>query len=359
MFCDGLDPRNAIAIDTESDHFMSYRPQTCVIQICVEGEVSFVDALEFDATGMEPLSEICADPRFEKLLHSASNDLREMHRDYNTVYENIFDTQLALQFLGYEKTGLAFLLEEFGGLKISKKYQRYNWRTRPIHPVAIDYAAADVLYLESCRDALVTLLKKSPFYDAFNQQCEMVAAHTRYQEKEFDEEGWRRIKQAKTISDDLTRGTFKQLYIWRHETCQRVDRAALHLFQNDTMKRVAFHRPTTLKALRKIRGVDKMYRRYYRDILNVIEEAEGLELPKSPPRKSHYPKQEDVERFERIRKWRNAKSEEIGLPPGLIANNSLIQALANALPNDVTIFETHYEFLPWKAQFRDEILKLA
>lgn len=358
-FCNDLDEGARIAIDTESDHFMSYRPRTCVIQICVEGKVSFVDALEFEGRQLDALSDVCEDESYLKYLHSASNDIREMHRDFGTTFNNVFDTQLAMQFLNYEKHGLAYLLEKFEGLKISKKYQRYNWRTRPIISAAMDYAADDVLYLESCSEELKNELQTSGWARAFAEQCELVCDQTRYVEKPFDPEMWRKIKQSKKLSDDQARATFKALYIWRHERCLELDRAPLHVLQNDLLAKIAFRRPDTKSALKRIRGMDRVRKENYSGILNAVRFSEGEKEPKRKRNEGDRPNAAYFDRFEKLRLWRNAKTEALQLPASLIASNTLIQALAEALPDDVSVFENHPDFLNWKYDaFRSEILEL-
>ncbi len=338
---------------------MSYRPRTCVIQICVEGKVTFVDALEFERNQLSALSDICEDDSYQKFLHSASNDIREMHRDYGTVFNNVFDTQLAMQFLNYEKHGLAFLLETFEGLTISKKYQRYNWRTRPIIGPAMAYAADDVIYLESCSDKLRTELDESGWDNAFDQQCELVCDQTRYTEKAFDPEMWRKVKSSKKLSDDQSRATFKALYIWRHEKCLELDRAPLHVLQNDLLGQIAFRRPETKAALKKIRGMDRVRNENYSGILKAVRFSEGKREPKRKRNEGERPDAQYFERFEKLREWRNAKTETLQIPASLIASNTLIQALAEALPADESIFSSHPDFLAWKDElFRDEILDL-
>ena len=357
-YCERLKEGVPIAIDTESDHFMSYRPRTCVIQICVEGDVAFVDALKFEGDQLSALSKICENENHLIILHSASNDIREMHRDFGSLFNSVFDTQIAMQFLNYEKHGLAFLLEKFEGLKISKKYQRYNWRTRPILQAAIDYAADDVLYLDSCRKKLVEELQASGWSDAFNQQCELICDQTRYEEKPFDEEGWRKIKQSKQLPDDETRGTFKSLYLWRHERCIELDRAPLHVLPNDLMAQIAFRRPETKSALKKIRGMNRVKKGDFSAILRAIRFGEGHKEPKRRRSEQDKPNQSYFDRFEKLRAWRNNKSEEISLPSPLIATNALLKALALGL-RDGDLLDLHPEFLPWKKErFEDDILKI-
>ena len=97
-YCDAVDAD--LAIDTESDHFFGYRPQCCLIQLGTETDIALVDAMALDSDDLEPLVEICEDPSVEKLLHSAANDILELHRDFGFTFTQVFDTQIAAQFVG-------------------------------------------------------------------------------------------------------------------------------------------------------------------------------------------------------------------------------------------------------------------
>ncbi len=65
-------------------------------------------------------------------MHGADFDLRLLHRDLGIRLRGLFDTQAAATLLGATSIGLAALLEEHLGVKLSKEHQRADWAQRPL-----------------------------------------------------------------------------------------------------------------------------------------------------------------------------------------------------------------------------------
>ncbi len=72
---------------------------------------------------------------------------------------NLFDTMWAARILGYDRFGLASLLEEFFQVKLNKRYQKSNWCKRPLAPEQLAYAQHDTHFLFNLRDHLAQELK--------------------------------------------------------------------------------------------------------------------------------------------------------------------------------------------------------
>ena len=157
--CALLRTRPLIALDTESDSLYSYYPKVCLIQISTFADPDdtdpqrvldyLVDPLRL--TRLDELGELLADPTQEVVMHAAENDIFTLQRDFSFRFHHIFDTQLAARILGWQKVGLAKMLESNFGLISDKRMQRTNWGKRPLTPQQISYAQMDTHYLPALR----------------------------------------------------------------------------------------------------------------------------------------------------------------------------------------------------------------
>ena len=104
------------------------------------------------AAGPEPLAPFFANPDQQKVFHAAEYDLICLRRDYHFEFTNIFDTMSAARTLGWPQVGLAAILDTHFGVTLNKKYQRADWKRRPLTPEQLDYARLDTHYLVALRD---------------------------------------------------------------------------------------------------------------------------------------------------------------------------------------------------------------
>ena len=129
---ESLQNHPAIAIDLEANSMYAYRERICLIQISIPGQDYIVDPLLVD--DLSGLGEIISDDSVQKVFHAAEYDLLLMKREYQWELNNLFDTMWAARILGYERFGLANLLDTVFEIKISKKYQNSNWCKLPLSP---------------------------------------------------------------------------------------------------------------------------------------------------------------------------------------------------------------------------------
>lgn len=362
-FCERELQCDVIAVDTESDHFYSYFPYTCLIQVASPTANALIDPVALDGDELAPLFEIFADPKIEKILHSAPNDFMELDRDFGVTFTNLFDTQLAAEFLRYERSSLKWLLEESLGVKLNKKYQRYDWRRRPIEAGAQEYAIGDVIHLFQLRDMSWQDLQDEGWDFAFEQQCQYLCESVRYEPSEFDPEGWRSVKTKVKLSG-RGRATLKALYAWRHELCSELDRAALHVLENHAMVAIADNQPKKKDDLKKIKGISKGTLKYQADaIIDLVRDAEDHDVPpkRRPNTHDRSPRNHRVEKiFNNLKSWRNDAADDYGLPPGLIANNALLMEIAQLEEPSEKRLKTLGGMLPWRVDvFGAEILKIV
>ena len=134
-----------IGVDLEADSMYHYFEKICLLQIATESASYVLDPLALrDLSALRP---VFSNPRIRKVFHGADYDIRYLYRDFRLEVENLFDTQLACQFLGLRESGLEALLRSRFHVELNKKYQRADWSRRPLSPEMLEYAAMDARYL--------------------------------------------------------------------------------------------------------------------------------------------------------------------------------------------------------------------
>jgi ribonuclease D len=331
-FCADIREGDVIAVDTESDHFFAYRPYVALIQIATVDAAALVDPLALP-DDLEPLLELVENAGVVTIMHSARNDIGELDRDWGIEAANIFDTQLAARLLGYEKFSLDALLGLTAGIKLNKKYQRFDWARRPIPAPARDYAVGDVVHLFDLRDRLLRELEAEGWMEAFTQQSQRLVEVSGHSPNEFDPERWRKLKGSKDL-DDRSRATLAALYVYRHELCERIDRAPLHVLENGAMLRIAQQRPTSRSQLEGIRGVRaNTLRRNADDILAVV--AESLDAPIPPGRAprtggGRRPSPAENARLKALSAARQELAAQVGLAPDFVVTRAALGSTPSA-----------------------------
>ena len=101
-----------VGLDTEADSLHHYFEKVCLIQLSFSGKNYIIDPL----AGFSLDAFLGALALKELVLQGADYDLRMLKRSYEfRPRAPVFDTMLAAQVLGYEKIGLAALVERSCG----------------------------------------------------------------------------------------------------------------------------------------------------------------------------------------------------------------------------------------------------
>ena len=358
--CALLRTRPLIALDTESDSLYSYYPKVCLIQISTFADPDdtdpqrvldyLVDPLRL--TRLDELGELLADPTQEVVMHAAENDIFTLQRDFSFRFHHIFDTQLAARILGWQKVGLAKMLESNFGLISDKRMQRTNWGKRPLTPQQISYAQMDTHYLPALRARQIEELKAAHRWeeaqDAFRQ-----LATLDYSDRGNNERTMWSMRDVRKVPAEDT-GVLEALWEWREHEAQHQNRPPFKIAGDSTLIRLAASRPTTPAAL-DAEGIlsDSQVNRYGRQILETIQAGTNRPLP-SPPTNNHRPETlvngKVQRRFEALRSWRTKKAKERGVTADIVFTNSTLMEIAQHVPMTVAALETIPDVGPWKAK---------
>jgi ribonuclease D len=354
-----LQSAHRLAIDMEADSLYHYFEKVCLLQISTDTDTFILDPLVLKEIGS--LAPLIADPSIEKVFHAASYDVYCLRRDYGFTFINIFDTHTAAQLLGYEYLGLSALMESLLGIHHSKRRQRDDWSQRPLIAEQLEYAAMDTHHLLRLRDVLESELIQKGRLNWAQEEFAAAAANER-PEKEFDEEGYRRIKGYREL-EIKDRVVLRALYLLRDSAARKLDVPPFKVLNNSVLVDLAVRSPQSVAELFKRSGISyRVARKFGADILNTIVEARQqdpsiLEIPVRVNGKP--PNRAARQRLEQLKQWRFGKSQELNLHVGVVFPANILEQLAIILPADIEEFMHFPGIRRWRVQeFGREILQL-
>lgn len=353
---DQLQRQPRLAIDLEANSLYAYREQVCLIQITIPEKDYIIDPvaiLELDGLG-----RIIQDPDVEKIFHAAEYDLILLKRQYGWVLNNLFDTMWAARILGYDRCGLANLLEEAYGVKVNKRYQKANWCARPLKDNMLSYAQTDTHYLPQLRDALAAELSAA---GRMVEALEIFSEQTRVNvnNNHFDPDSFWSISGVNTMSR-RKQAIVRALHIYRDQQARKQNRPLFKIFSDRTLLELAEAEPSHENQLPAIFGMSKgQIRRYGRQLLRVIQLAKNDPLPKKPGNRDNRPSDAVVGRYEKLHNWRKERALARGVESDVIISRDTLWALAHANPRSEKELKTIDNMGPWRREaYGEEILRV-
>lgn len=136
-----------LGFDTEFVGEKTYVPLLCLIQVATEHGDYLIDTLKLKDISL--FLEFLTDSKILKITHAGENDYRLIYQQYNVLPINVFDTQIAAGFIGYNyPVSFQNLLQGELKLPLDKGSAVSDWESRPISNKQLQYALNDVIYLK-------------------------------------------------------------------------------------------------------------------------------------------------------------------------------------------------------------------
>jgi ribonuclease D len=352
-----LTGQHRIAVDMEADSLYHYFEKVCLIQFSSEKDTFILDPLAIkDLTALGPL---LANPKIEKVFHAAGYDIFCLKRDYGFSFARIFDTHIAAQVIGYEFLGLGVLLDKLLGIAHSKQRQKDNWSIRPLNEEQIKYAAMDTHYLLQLRDMLETELREKGRLGWAQEEFETAALNDS-QEKDFDPEGYRRIKGSRDLPI-RSLAALRALYLLRDKLSREMDLPPFKVMNNSTLLELSSKPPRTQHEMFRRPGISRrIVRKHGNEIMKAIAEAQEQDpsLLGPPPRKVWKGlSRETTARLDNLKLWRLEKAKQLGLQVGVLFPGSHLEILASTPPASLEEMTLVPGMRRWRvAEFGKEIL---
>ncbi|OGK79226.1 MAG: hypothetical protein A2X52_19360 [Candidatus Rokubacteria bacterium GWC2_70_16] len=355
-----LEGTAAVAIDTEADSLHHYPGKLCLVQLASDrGAAHLVDPLALP--DLAPLARVLADPSVVKIFHAADNDLAYLKRLYGFSVLALFDTALAARFLGLTALGLDELLRTYLGVDPGKSRQKDDWSRRPLSPDQETYALNDVLHLIPLSARLREALQAMGREAWLEEECAALAALA-VPPKPADPDAYLRLKGVKDL-DRRGLGVLRELHVERERLALEADRPPFMVLGHETLVALAARRPADAAALLQIPGcTDKVVRRHGAALLGAI--ARGLSLPEEAlPERNRQPRPVVLasvrRRAEALRGWRSEAAKRLGLDPGFLLPQRLIDRLAAEPPVAAGALAAVDGLRRWRASLMgEEVLRL-
>ncbi|WP_430592887.1 ribonuclease D [Humidisolicoccus flavus] len=207
-----------VFVDAERANGYRYSSRAYLVQLYREGsDAVLIDPIAI--TDFTPLQEALADLVW--VFHAASQDLPCL-RELGLEPPKIFDTELGGRLAGFERVGLAVMVEKLLGLHLPKAHSAADWSTRPLPQAWLDYAALDVELLPEIYHKLTVILDEQGKTAIAQQEFDAVLNRD---PKPPAAEPWRRLSGIHTISDRKVLAVARELWHARDEYARSIDSA--------------------------------------------------------------------------------------------------------------------------------------
>jgi ribonuclease D len=319
-----LSKEDSLGIDLESDSMFHYREKVCLLQISTRNNNFLIDTISIK--NLTPLLPIFSNPSIRKIFHGADYDIRSLYRDFQIGITSLFDTQIAVKFLGITQTGLSYTLENRFGISIDKKYQRSDWSRRPLSKAMIKYAVQDTCHLLPLADILEKELHEKGRFSWFLEECDLL---TRVRPAVYkDEPLFLKFKGASKL-DPRSIAILEGILRLREELAIKRDIPPFKILENSQILKMVKERPLSIDDLDALSPKQKM--NIGKSILKSIQsgmEISENNLPVFPKSQRRHLGAVVTKNIDILKRWRERIGEKLGLDPSVICPNSLIEAIA-------------------------------
>ncbi|MFD1814014.1 HRDC domain-containing protein [Rhodococcus gannanensis] len=216
----------------------------------------------------------------EWVLHSADQDLPGL-ADLGLRPSTLYDTELAGRLAGFDRVGLAAVVERLLGLELTKGHGADDWSRRPLPESWLNYAALDVEVLVELREAMAAELESQGKTDWAAQEFEHVRLAGPPKPKP---DRWRRTSQIHSLKSPRQLAAVRELWRARDEIAARRDIAPGRILPDSAITAAAAANPMSVDALRALPVFGgPRQRRSSRVWLQALERARALPESELPP----------------------------------------------------------------------------
>jgi len=276
-----------VALDAERASGFRYSGRAYLVQLRRAGAGSLlIDPIDL-GDAMAPLAWALDGP--EWVLHAASQDLACL-AELGLHPASLFDTELAGRLAGFQRVGLAAIVERVLGLGLVKGHGADDWSKRPLPEPWLVYAALDVEVLLELREALIEELAVQGKTDWAAQEFEHVRTAGAPRPKA---ERWRRTSGIHTLRKPRQLAAVRELWHERDQLAAARDIAPGRVLPDAAISAAALADPGDVAALTALPVFGgRIQRRQARTWLSALQRARALredELPSASPQQDGPP----------------------------------------------------------------------
>lgn len=344
-----------LAIDLEANSMFAYRERVCLIQISTPTQDFIIDPVGA-VLNLEPLGRILANPAVEKVFHAAEYDLILLKREYGWELNHLFDTMWAGRILGYQRYGLANMLEQLYGVQLDKRFQKSDWCKRPLTPAQLQYAQLDTHYLLQLRHDLGQQLDQAGLLaeaaETFAQQ-----SHIELHDEPFNPDNFWNLHGARDLAR-REQAILKELFIYREQVAERTNLPLFKVLADRTLVELAQLAPTNMAQLNEVHGMSSgQIRRRGGGILQAVQRGQDAPLPIRPRQNRKRTPDEVLNRYEKLHNWRKETAVSRGVESDVILSRQALWDIAGGNPSTMTALAKIKSIGQWRCQtYGEEIL---
>jgi ribonuclease D len=338
-----LNGSGPVAIDAERASGYRYSQRAYLVQMRRTGAGTAI----IDPVALPDLSRLGAELQdVEWVLHAASQDLPCLS-EVGMVPKKIFDTELAGRLAGFERVGLAAMVERVLGYGLEKGHSAADWSTRPLPDPWLRYAALDVELLVDLRDALEAELNKQ---DKLGWAEEEFAAVLATPPREPRAEPWRRTSGIHRVRNRRQLAAVRELWQSRDELARSRDIASGRILPDSAIIAAVLAAPADIEGLRKLPVFSgprqrRLAARWW-EALSAAAQLHDSALPRAtasngeslpPPNRWAERDVAAADRLARVRAALNADADRLHLPVENLLEPALSRRLAWSPPIDLQV----------------------
>ena len=209
--------RGPLAVDAERASGFRYWPKAYLVQMRRQGSGTVLLDPINHPEALGPLAEAVND--LEWVLHAADQDLPCL-AELGLRPAKLFDTELGGRIAGFERVGLAALVEALLGVGLAKGHGAADWSQRPLPPEWLNYAALDVELLVPMREALLKVFDEQGKTEWALEEFEYV--RTRPPNAQSPDR-WRRTGRIHEAKGRRALAAVRELWLSREELARQRD----------------------------------------------------------------------------------------------------------------------------------------
>lgn len=325
--CAALRKEPVIAIDTECVRETTYYPIAALAQIASQHYMLLIDLAAIK--DFSPLCSVLSDTSIIKIIHSMQQDHEILKRLGCRVEMPVFDTQIAVAFLGQERQlGYKDLIQRYLGIDLEKSCTRSDWLQRPLTDEQKEYALEDVLYLIEAYELLDKQLQEQGKQDWFTDENERLL--------QLDQEAldtkitylYERIRGKGKIKCQSQKDKLLALIKWRELSARSADVPRKWFLHDKNLVAMACLEPLSEKAIAPLikKLPEKLRAQYRQELLSLLNNIDE----NSDPVKSYSLNKQQQKRVEEVAAQITKLSAQHGIDSTLIASQKEISQWVGA-----------------------------
>lgn len=312
-----------MGVDTEFMREKTFFSQLCLIQVATGSEIICADPLKLDAADKAAAGSFWKDMMKPVwILHSGRQDIEVIFQTSGHMPREIFDTQIAAAFLGYQpQMGYANLVGELFQVELAKSHTRADWSRRPLSADVLSYAAEDVEYLLPAWELLTERLTAAGRLEwALEDSADLLDLGL------YDPDPALAIDRLKGARNLRGRGraAAAALAAWRERQAVRSNRPRQWIMRDQVLIDIAMSQPESLSGLAKIEGLpESTVRRAGERLLAIVAEATHDQTGYRPPERPNESQKSVLKKMQQIV---TACAEDLGISAEIVAPKKELSA---------------------------------